>query len=74
MTWANNNHSELITMMSKSLKVSKSVVKKMVERRTYGISTMNSTYVKEEQKIADLFYEEGLIENKVTVSDSGDYK
>lgn len=74
MEWANNNHSELITMMSKSLKVSKSVVKKMVERRTYGISTMNSTYVKEEQKIADLFYEEGLIENKVTVSDSGDYK
>ena len=46
----------------------------MVERRTYGINTMNSTYVKEEQKIADLFYEEGLIENKVTVSDSGDYK
>ena len=74
MEWANNNHSELITMMSKSLKVSKSVVKKMVERRTYGINTMNSTYVKEEQKIADLFYEEGLIENKVTVSDSGDYK
>jgi len=74
MTWANNNHSELITMMSKSLKVSKSVVKKMVERRTYGISTMNNTYAKEEQKIADLFYEEGLIENKVTVSDSGDYK
>jgi sulfonate transport system substrate-binding protein len=74
MTWANNNHSELITMMSKSLKVSKSVVKKMVERRTYGISTMNSTYAKEEQKIADLFYEEGLIENKVTISDSGDYE
>ncbi|KRN98894.1 aliphatic sulfonate ABC transporter substrate-binding protein [Companilactobacillus kimchiensis] len=74
MEWANNNHSELITMMSKSLKVSKSVVKKMVERRTYSISAMNSTYVKEEQKIADLFYEENLIENKVTVSDSGEYK
>lgn len=74
MKWANNNHSELIDMMSKSLKVSKSVVKKMVERRSYGIYTMNSTYAKEEQKIADLFYDEGLIENKVTVSDSGDYK
>lgn len=61
-------------MMSKSLNVSKAVVKKMVDRRTYGISAMNSTYAKEEQKIADLFYEENLIENKVTVSDSGDYK
>lgn len=74
MQWANNNHSELITMMSKSLKVSKAVVKKMVNRRTYSISAMNSTYVAEEQKIADLFYENDLIENKVTVSDSGDYK
>lgn len=74
MVWANNNHSELITMMSKSLKVSKAVVKKMVDRRTYGISAMNSTYAKEEQKIADLFYEENLIENKVTIDDSGDYK
>ncbi len=74
MKWANNNHNELITMMSKSLKVSKSVVKKMVDRRYYSVSTMNSTYAKEEQQIADLFYSENLIENKVTVSDSGDYK
>lgn len=74
MQWANNNHSELITMMSKSLKVSKAVVKRMVERRTYGIYTMNATYAKEEQKIADTFYDAGLIDNKVTISDSGDYK
>lgn len=73
MKWANSHHSELITMMSKSLKVSKSVVKKLVDRRTFSISAMNSTYVKEEQKIADLFYEEGLIKNKVDISDSGDY-
>ncbi|WP_334333663.1 aliphatic sulfonate ABC transporter substrate-binding protein [Companilactobacillus sp. HBUAS59544] len=74
MEWANNNHSELITMMSKSLKVSKSVVKKLVNRRSFGIYAMNEKYAKEEQKIADLFYEEGLIENKVTINDSGDYK
>ncbi|HCD08422.1 aliphatic sulfonate ABC transporter substrate-binding protein [Companilactobacillus crustorum] len=74
MQWANKNHNELITMMSKSLKVSKAVVKKMVERRTYGISAMNSTYAKEEQQIADLFYSENLIENKVKIEDSGDYK
>ncbi|MQS96401.1 aliphatic sulfonate ABC transporter substrate-binding protein [Companilactobacillus halodurans] len=74
MKWANNNHSELIDMMSKSLKVSKSVVKKMVNRRTYGISKMSSKYAKEEQKIADLFYSENLIDNKVKIDDTGDYK
>jgi len=73
MQWANSNHDELIKMMSDSLKVSKSVVKKMVERRTYGISAMNSTYAEEEQEIADLFYEDNLVENKVTISSSGDY-
>ncbi|MFD1670750.1 aliphatic sulfonate ABC transporter substrate-binding protein [Agrilactobacillus yilanensis] len=69
MTWANNNHDELITMMSKSLKVSKAVVKKMVERRTYSISAMNTSVVAEQQKIADAFYEADLIKKKITVSD-----
>lgn len=74
MKWANTHHAELIKMMSKSLKVSKSVVKKMVDRRTFSISKMNSKFVKEEQKIADLFYDKGLIKNKVTIKNSGDYQ
>ena len=69
MVWSNKNHSELITMMSESLKVSKAVVKKMVERRTYGIYSMSSKYTAEQQKIADLFYQEGLITKKIKVSD-----
>lgn len=73
MKWANNNHSDLIKMMSKSLKLSESVVKKMVNRRSYGVSEMSSKYVKEEQKIANLFYSEGFIKNKVNINETGDY-
>jgi ABC transporter, substrate-binding protein, aliphatic sulfonates family len=73
MKWANNNHEELITMMSKSLKVSKSVVKKMVDRRYYSITSMNSSVVKEQQEIADLFYDNELITKKIKVSEDVTY-
>lgn len=72
MQWAQTHHAKLITMLSKSLKLSKSVVKKMVERRSYSISKMNSAITKEQQKIADLFYEEGVITKKIKVSDDVD--
>ncbi len=72
MQWAQNHHTKLVTMLSKSLKLSKSVVTKMVNRRTYAIHSMSTSIVKEQQKIADLFYEEGVITKKIKVSDDVD--
>ncbi|MFC6259924.1 aliphatic sulfonate ABC transporter substrate-binding protein [Levilactobacillus fujinensis] len=73
MNWANTHHAKLITMMSKSLKLKKSVVKKMVERRYYSITGMSKKVVQEQQKIADLFYEEGILTKHVTVADDVTY-
>lgn len=67
MTWADTHHKQLITMLSKSLKLSKSVVTKMVDRRSYTMGAVTSNEIKEEQKIADVFYSEGLIKKQVTV-------
>ncbi|GEO66856.1 nitrate ABC transporter substrate-binding protein [Levilactobacillus spicheri] len=72
MQWADTHHQQLITMLSKSLKLSKSVVKKMVERRSYTMSAVTTSEIKEEQKIADLFYQEGLIKHHVTIKKSND--
>ena len=76
MEWANQYHAKLIKMLSKSLNLSTKVVTRMVERRTYAMTAMNSTTIKEEQNVADLFYEEGLIKKKVdvkaAVADVGD--
>ncbi|WP_137597696.1 aliphatic sulfonate ABC transporter substrate-binding protein [Paucilactobacillus kaifaensis] len=69
MQWAQTHHTKLVAMLSKSLKLSKTVVTKMVERRTYNITAMNSSITKEQQKIADLFYDEGVITKKIKVSD-----
>ncbi|ANK62097.1 aliphatic sulfonate ABC transporter substrate-binding protein [Loigolactobacillus backii] len=67
MKWANGHHTELINEMSKSLSLPKSAIKKMVERRNYGIQAINNQIIKEQQDIADLFYQEGLISKKVEV-------
>ncbi|MFU1814819.1 sulfonate ABC transporter substrate-binding protein, partial [Enterococcus faecium] len=69
MEWANENTDELVDLLTDSLGVDQAVVEKMVSRRTYSMTAMTSESVSELQDIADLFYTEGLIENKVTVSD-----
>ena len=63
----------MVDLLTDSLGVDQAVVEKMVSRRTYSMTAMTSESVSELQDIADLFYTEGLIENKVTVSDHVQY-
>lgn len=67
MQWANTHKSKLIKMMSKSLKLSSAVVKKMVMRRSYTFGSMTKNITKEQQKIADAFYQAGILKTDVTV-------
>lgn len=67
MNWANTHHTQLIAMLSKTLNLSDEVIKKMVERRTYSMTLIsaNSSIVAEENAIADVFYQDGVITTKV---------
>lgn len=67
MTWANNHHTQLIAMLSKTLKLSDAVIQKMVERRTYAMALVkaDSSTVDEENQIANTFYQEGVVTEKV---------
>ena len=67
MQWANTHKSKLIKMMSKSLKLSSAVVRKMVDRRSYTFGSMTKSITKEQQKIADVFYKAGVLKQDVTV-------
>lgn len=66
MTWANNHHTQLIAMLSKTLKLSDAVIQKMVERRTYAMALVkaDSSIVDEENQIANTFYQEGVVTEK----------
>lgn len=70
MVWARTHKTKLIDMMAKQLNISKKVVKLQVSRRSYSMHSVTSSILDEEQKIADLFYDEGVITKKITVSDS----
>lgn len=67
MTWANNHHTQLIAMLSKTLKLLDAVIQKMVERRTYAMALVkaDSSIVDEENQIANTFYQEGVVTEKV---------
>ncbi len=67
MKWANKNTPTLTKKMAKELKMSKSVIKKALDRRTFKISTLNSEAIKEEQDISNQFYEYKWIKTKVQI-------
>lgn len=73
MTWANQHQTKLVNMLSESLNLSTKIVKRMVSRRTFSMTAMNPTVIKEEQDIANLFYEAGLIKKKVTIKSAVAY-
>ena len=67
MQWAESHKTKLATMMSKSLKLSKAVMLKTVNRRSYSIGAVTASEIKEQQKIADVFYQSGVIDKQITV-------
>ncbi len=70
MDWANTHKTQLTTMLTKMLKLKKGITKKMVARRDYSMGKVTTSILKEQQTIADVFYEQGLIAKKIDVTDA----
>lgn len=70
MTWANNHHTQLISKLAEALKMDKKAISMSVNRRVYGIDTMNDSILDEQQAIADQFYQLKLIPKKIDVRDA----
>lgn len=68
MKWADTHHEKLIKMLMKSLGLSRKVVTKTVERRSYSMGKVTTKIVKQQQEIADMFYSSSLINKDVKVS------
>ncbi|MFC6169780.1 aliphatic sulfonate ABC transporter substrate-binding protein [Loigolactobacillus jiayinensis] len=70
MQWASTHQSKLITMMSKTLHLSKAVIKLQVSRRSFSMGKVTAAIVKEQQKIADVFYQDGVITKQIKIKDA----
>lgn len=68
MSWANTHKPQLITMLTKMLKLKRSIVTKMVNRREYSMGQVTTSILQEQQTIADVFYAEGVISKKIDVT------
>ncbi|MFX3672841.1 MAG: sulfonate ABC transporter substrate-binding protein [Paenisporosarcina sp.] len=69
-TWANEHPEELTTMLSSVLGIDETSMKLAVERRVYGVDEIDAEIIKEQQEIADTFYELKIIPKEINVEDS----
>ncbi|MGG1691266.1 sulfonate ABC transporter substrate-binding protein [Heyndrickxia ginsengihumi] len=70
MDWANDHHKELIDMLAKDMKMNKKVIQRAVDRRIYGVDSLSTNIMNEQQDIADLFYNEKIVPEKINVMDN----
>ena len=69
LEWANSHHKELVDLLSPILKVDKESLDIAVKRRVYGVDEMSPQIVKEQQEIADTFYNLKIIPKKINIED-----
>ena len=67
--WANENPAELTEMLSSILKIDKASMQLAISRRVYGLVDLDSNIIKEQQKIADTFYDLKIIPAKITIEE-----
>lgn len=67
--WANNNHEELVEMLVPILNLDEESIKKAVERREYGVDEIDDQIIKEQQDIADIFYQLDIIPVAIDVTE-----
>ncbi|MBU9723262.1 MULTISPECIES: aliphatic sulfonate ABC transporter substrate-binding protein [Bacillaceae] len=67
--WANENKDELADVLAAELGIELDPVQRQVNRKTYGVEKIDSNITAEQQDIADVFFQEGLIDEEITVAD-----
>lgn len=68
--WANENHDKLIPMLADVLKIDEASIEYAVNRRVYGVDQLTPDIMKEQQEIADIFYNLEIIPKQVNVQEA----
>ncbi|KYC39537.1 ABC transporter substrate-binding protein [Scytonema hofmannii PCC 7110] len=63
--WAEANPTEIVKILAPELKLEPSLLEVVVRRRTYSLRKLTPSIVKEQQRIADAFYQEKVIPRKI---------
>jgi sulfonate transport system substrate-binding protein len=68
--WAKRDIKAVSEQLSPSVGLPVPVLEVALKRQSYGIKPIDSTVIKEQQSIADTFFELGLLPKKITISDA----
>jgi len=68
--WAKQNPTEVAKFLSPALGIDAAVLEKAEKRRDYGVFPLSESVIKEQQKVADTFYNIKLIPKSVKVQEA----
>ncbi|BAZ83559.1 sulfonate ABC transporter substrate-binding protein [Sphaerospermopsis kisseleviana CS-549] len=68
--WAESNPNEVVKILAPELKLDPALLSVVVRRRTFRLRPINSSLIAEQQRIADLFYNEKVIPRRIAIKDS----
>ncbi|MEH2237135.1 MAG: aliphatic sulfonate ABC transporter substrate-binding protein [Nostoc sp.] len=69
--WAEANRGEVAKLMITEQKLDVDVVERVMSRRTFvGRRGLSPALIKEQQRVADLFFQEGVIPKKINIQDA----
>ena len=67
--WAKDRHNEVAAELSPKVGIPAPILKAAVERLSYGLKPIDEAVIAEQQKIADTFFELGLLPKAIKISD-----
>jgi sulfonate transport system substrate-binding protein len=68
--WAKNDIKAVAEQLSPSVGLPVPVLELALKRQSYGIKPINNAVIAEQQRIADTFFDLGLLPKKITISDA----
>ncbi len=68
--WADRNKQEVAKLLAPAQKIDLDVMQVIVNRRTFGRRAITPTLMREQQRVAEYFYKNGVIPKSVNVSEA----
>jgi len=68
--WANANSTEVASLLSKDLGIGVAALELATRRREYGVRPIDKQIVKDQQHLADVFFQLGEIPKQIRVEDA----